>query len=119
MPKINLRKLVEEQIDPEARGYFDKFEANDFLLEIVAPGTRTDADFCVQVNVYRKVKYDKKGMILIEQVRGYQKVEINLIDSIGVPMFFLEIGKLVNHFIAARANTTLKPIMVEAIEGLK
>ncbi|MBI4983515.1 hypothetical protein HZC32_02625, partial [Candidatus Woesearchaeota archaeon] len=88
--KSNRGREVEREFDPE----FDRFyreTAGKYLFEMVAPGSRTEADFRIQINVYEKVR-DQRNTILLKKM-GYVKVDRERLESLEVPKFFLSICK--------------------------
>ena len=94
--KSNVGKEVEERFDAELISCFDKLCEN-YLLEIVAPGSRTEADFRVQINIYEK-RTNPDGTVSVKGI-GYVKVDESRLESLAVPEFFLKIGRSVKGYI--------------------
>ena len=89
-------KKVEKEYDPRLVKYFDGLRGN-YLLEIIAPGTRTKADFRVQINVYEVVKREK-GIVTLHD-RGHVKVSHQKLKSLDVPEFFAKMGEETQEYI--------------------
>lgn len=96
MPITRLGKKVEREIDPFLREIFDKYR-NSYLFEIEAPGTRTEADFRVQVNIYSK-EWLGNGNYLARRV-GYVKVSQPKLKTLDVPMFFEKAAREIDEYI--------------------
>ena len=97
MVNTGVGKEVEKRFDKELGKLWNCNRYRDYLFEIVAPGTRLEADFQVQVNIYKKT-YNPDGTITLKK-ENYVKVPESNLESLAVPQYFLKIGKKIKEHI--------------------
>lgn len=104
-------KKVEKNFDHELNKCWE-IGGEKYHFELVAPGTRTEADFRIQINVYKVAKRGKNKDVHLEFL-NYIKVDISKLKSLDVPKFFLKIGNEIKEYVDRRENRPATSTSIE------
>ncbi len=91
------------KINKEFSDYLEKVgkDPRNFMCQLGGLGSRTEADFRVQLNIY-KILRREKGQILLDRGNDYKKIDIYRLEDLTVPQYFLMISRAFNHAIKSK-----------------